>query len=163
MNLEPNRDIQDLDPVFRDRLVKFLNKMAEIGEPMAAHETLRTQERQDYLYSTGKSKVDYSTHQDGVAADLHFTTGVAFPPQNDDRWYLAANTAKEFGIDCGLLLWNWDSNHFQINDEWTEDMTIKHILKEEIEANSALWHLIKAQQNKLNQRNNKLRDFLKKL
>ena len=100
--------------------------MVEI-DPMAAHETFRTEARQKELIEDGSSMVVHSNHQDGIAADLHFTNGVAFPPAGDDRWIRAAEVAKKHGIDCGGILWAWDWNHFQLEeqqstlDEWQEN------------------------------------------
>lgn len=112
-NLDQIRDINKLEPTFRKKLEKFLDHMESIGKPMAAHETLRTAERQEYLIATGKSKVARSNHQDGVAADLHFVNAPHFPT-DAESWRFAANEAKKFGIDNGGILWNgWDWNHFQ--------------------------------------------------
>ena len=91
----------------------FLAHMKKIGKPMAPHETWRSQERQDYLVGTGKSKIKRSNHQDGLAVDLHFVDAPHFP-SDAESWRFAGIEAKKFGIDNGGLLWDgWDWNHFQ--------------------------------------------------
>jgi len=121
MSTDPIRSLEALNSAFRSRLEGFLDEMKGI-DPMEAHETLRTQERQNFLQKDGASKIKRSRHQDGEAADLHFTTGVAFPPGGDKRWIKAAEIAKKHGIDCGGVLWNWDWNHFEYHlDEWQKN------------------------------------------
>ncbi len=124
-NIKPIRDIEKLSPLFRKKVKAFLREMKKI-DPMAPHETLRTAERQLYLYRTGKSKVKHSNHQDGVAVDLHFTTGEAFPRAGSSRWKTSAKIAKKYGIDCGGILWDWDWNHFQ-DDGSKEQLIIKGV------------------------------------
>jgi len=106
-----NRSIIDLNSMFQFKLKEFLHEMENI-DPMSAHETLRSDERQVYLIKSGKSKVKRSNHQDGNAADLHFIIPPYFP-KNIERWEQAARIAKKHGIDCGGVLWGWDWNHFQ--------------------------------------------------
>lgn len=111
---EQLRDLDLLSPEFRKKVDSFLEEMQEEGDPMEAHETIRTEERQKYLLSTGASKVKHSNHQDGVAVDLHFKKAPTFPPSGHPRWVRAAKIAKKHGIDCGGIIWNgFDWNHFQ--------------------------------------------------
>ena len=137
MSTEPIRDLDQLNPEFRRKLELFLKAMKSVS-PMAPHETFRTEERQAMLVQTGASKIYHSNHQDGVAADLHFTTGDPFP-SGSEKWKEVAEIAKDFGIDCGGLLWNgWDWNHFQ--DSGLPDQALKGLAEWQIEARQ--WAMI---------------------
>ena len=115
MEPKAERDLELLQPGTYAKFKDFLAEMEELGDPMRAHETLRTEERQAYLYGTNKSKVTHSNHQDGVAADLHFVNAPNFP-NTPERWQKAAEIAEKHGLECGGILWNgWDWNHFQDN------------------------------------------------
>lgn len=82
---QANRDLNALRPDFRERLEKYLDAVrAKFPHLRAAvHETLRTQERQDYLYKIGREPgygvlgkpvtwTKDSNHLYGIAADWHF-------------------------------------------------------------------------------------------
>lgn len=123
---QPIRNLNhpNMNKVFVAKVKDFLKHMEALGKPMAAHETFRTQERQEYLLGTGKSKVRRSNHQDGLACDLHFVNAPHFPT-DAEPWRFAAVEAKKFGIDCGGLLWNgWDWNHFQDDGSPHRELTV---------------------------------------
>ncbi len=128
MNLKPNRDLRDLKVVFRTKLEPFFEEMEALGHPMAMHEGFRSQQLQNHYIKIGKSRVARSNHQDGLAADLHFTSHEdilkwnGFPPPGHELWYMAARVAKKYGIDNGGIIWKWDWNHFQ--DESATNQTL---------------------------------------
>ena len=160
------RDLDKLQPKVEKKFRAFLAEMKKIGEPMEAHETLRTAERQKYLRSIRASRVLVSNHQSGKAADLHFTTGAAFPPAGHARWKLAARIAKKHGIDCGGILWNWDWNHFQDDGSEKQKIELNEITKKALNAviatNSAVWgNLPEEGRRAVEECNNKLREILK--
>lgn len=77
-----NRDLDALRPDFRLRLTAFLAAVEEAFPQYktGVHETIRTPERQAWLYSQGRSrpgqKITWtldSNHLHGIAADWHLT------------------------------------------------------------------------------------------
>lgn len=155
------KDIEKLNPNFRKKAKAFLKEMESI-DPMKAHETLRTAERQKYLLSTGASRVKRSNHQDGNAMDIHFVNAPHFPPAGHKRWRKAAEIAKKHGIDCGGIIWNWDWNHFQDDGSPAQEIVIKRTelqqktLNNIIESNSLLWHIADEETQKVLEKTNKL-------
>jgi len=136
------RDLGKLQPSVEKKFRAFLSEMEDI-DPMRAHETLRTAERQAYLRSIGASRVKVSNHQTGEAADLHFVNYPHFPPAGDERWKRSARIAKKHGIDCGGVLWDWDWNHFQCDGSKPQEVVIDEQSRKTINAviavNSASW------------------------
>lgn len=144
-------DMELLQDPFKTNLKRFLKKMEKI-DPMECHETWRSQERQNWLQKNRPNStwVKRSLHQDGLAADLHFTTYPSFPSThyrtNDDvmlkiryeekvngksgldRWERAAKYAKRYNIHClgELFPRTGDWNHFQ--HDMVKDEDRPHIL-----------------------------------
>lgn len=104
-----NRDITTLEPGFLSKVIPWLKECPQIN----VHEALRSDERQEYLISTGASQVARSNHQDGLAVDVHFREAPHFPDGADARWETVRETARKHGIISGWDLWKWDANHFQ--------------------------------------------------
>lgn len=64
-------DLELLDPTFRADLDRVLSDLRALGYDPYITETLRSQERQVYLYQLGRSKTpDSSFHAKGWAADV---------------------------------------------------------------------------------------------
>lgn len=159
------RNLSLLSPDAEKAFRAFLIEMSSI-DPMTAHETIRSQERQDYLFGASRTKVKYSNHQDGVAADLHFDRAPNFPT-DVIRWERAAKVAEKHGLDCGGVLWDgWDWNHFQLKEAVNEEIwgygsfRLVEAVKEEIAGNSERWKELELEQTKLHNRNVKLRKIL---
>jgi len=74
------RDLNLLKPNFRERLERWLTAARAAAAPLTIgiHETLRTPERQAWLWAQGRTRpgpkvtwTQHSKHQDGLAADFH--------------------------------------------------------------------------------------------
>jgi hypothetical protein len=73
----PDRAVGDLDPEFRARLDRVIERMEELGHTVEIVETARTSERQDFLFAQGRTRPGQvvtwtrdSNHERGLAADL---------------------------------------------------------------------------------------------
>lgn len=114
-----NRDINSLDKDFKKKVELFLG---DLEWKIFITEAHRTQERQDYLYSLGRTvpgKVvtwtRNSNHKTGKAIDIAFI-GVELYPADIYKWREVADIAEKYGIDWGFDLWGNDKPHFQ--DNW---------------------------------------------
>jgi hypothetical protein len=73
----PDQALGDLDPEFRARLDRVIERMEALGHTVEVVETARTSERQDYLFAQGRTRpgpvvtwTRDSNHERGLAADL---------------------------------------------------------------------------------------------
>lgn len=73
----PDRAVGDLDPEFRARLDRVIERMEELGHTVEIVETARSSERQDFLFAQGRTRpgpvvtwTRDSNHERGLAADL---------------------------------------------------------------------------------------------
>lgn len=167
------RDIDLLTEPFKSKVKDWLAACPQI----AVHETLRTQARQDYLRSIGRSWVQRSNHQDGIAVDVHFKAEPHFPPSGDAKWTEIITKAKTYGIDSGYTLWGTDTVHFQDDgtpyqsdnqSSATLPADVVQVIQDTIMQNSQLWHSlsdakdeIDAMQHSLHSTNNALRESIK--
>lgn len=93
------RDMEGLEPEFRTRLERVIRRMEQAGHTVKINETVRSQERQEWLYAQGRSRPGpvvtwtlNSNHASGRAADL-VIDGTYNNPQGYAR--LAAIAAEE--------------------------------------------------------------------
>ncbi len=108
--LPASRDLNQLNPQFREKVDLFLSECPQIFVTEAG----RTAERQKELVLKGLSFVEVSNHQLGLAIDIAFL-GEELYPQDYGRWRKVADSAKRYGLDWGFDMWNWDKPHFQDN------------------------------------------------
>lgn len=95
------------------------------GLRVGVFETLRTAERQSWLYAQGRTRkgtiitnaptVRTSWHGYGLAADFAFVTreGNWTWAVSDDRWLWLAKIGQAFGLRSGYFWKSKDSPHFQ--------------------------------------------------
>ncbi|MGQ0766213.1 MAG: hypothetical protein ACT4OZ_11160 [Gemmatimonadota bacterium] len=116
--VDPARTITDpdaLDPELRRRLDRVIDRMAsEFGHRVEVVETVRSRERQDRLYASGRSEpgpvvtwTRNSRHLDGEAADVRIDGG-----WSDARAFLRLNRiADQEGL---RTLWPRDPGHIEL-------------------------------------------------
>lgn len=109
------RDMGKLEPVFYQRLSEYLKKITPVVKSfgyrgVGVHETLRTQERQDWLWLQGRvpgcgtrpvTWIRDSHHSRGIAADWHIIKNDGSVQWNSDvyaRVYAAVDPAQ-FGLE----------------------------------------------------------------
>lgn len=138
------RDINQLNPVAKQACELFLKKCKEAGLNVLVTETLRTQERQNYLYCQGRTvaqatakgiskefatkhckpnanKVTWtltSNHKTGMAWDI--CKNIKGQEYSDSSFFKKAGAiAKELGIEWGGT-WKEspDTPHFQVDKNW---------------------------------------------
>lgn len=136
-----NRDLDDLDPIFRHKLELVLAAMSALGFPMKFHEGFRTVERQQWSYGQGRTGVPYarrgpivtrkngtsdlSNHQGtgqagtGKAADcypLGRDGKIIWPPPANEHpvWNLYATMAEAVGLTAGYRWKMADSPHVEL-------------------------------------------------
>ena len=122
---EPTRNFDPacLHPVFRQKTVQLLEKLAAEAIPFRLFEGFRSLERQSYLYSQGrtrpgpivtKARAGTSYHQYGLAGDFVLfengkwswdTTG-----EREKHWA----RLQEFGKQLGLESLNFELPHLQL-------------------------------------------------
>lgn len=110
-------DPAKLHPNFRTKVEKFL---AEAGSKIRVTEGYRTQARQKYLYSLGRTRAGRvvtwtleSNHTSGRAIDICFTGVSPYPSRA--KWLPIVFIAKKYGINWGGDWRNPDSPHFEDN------------------------------------------------
>ena len=113
------RWLDKLTDNFRTKVEGFI---AEVWDEIFITESYRSQERQNYLYSLGRtvagSKVTWtlnSNHTKGLAIDIAFKGSYLYPA-DFNKWKAIWEIAKKHGIDWGYDLWGVDKPHFQ--DNW---------------------------------------------
>jgi len=89
---------------------------SRIKKKIFVTETLRSEKRQRELVSKWLSKTMRSNHLVGKAFDIAFKWNELYP-RGIEQWRYVADIAKEYKIDRGYDLWNWDKPHFQNNDK----------------------------------------------
>ena len=109
-----DRDIEKLNPVFKEKVKLFLNEVNKDKEVIFIVEATRSEARQRELVANGLSWVKYSNHQDGLAIDIWFRWKYLYP-ENMKTWRQIADIGKKYWIDWGFDLWAIDKPHFQNN------------------------------------------------
>lgn len=113
------RDPEKLNPEFRARAARVLERLKAAGTPFHYGETLRSVERQQWLfrYRKGATKCDgiknLSRHQSGNAADVYPDGFKAIPPHEHPVWNALADAAEAEGLESGHR-WGWDSPHIEL-------------------------------------------------
>ena len=94
------RDLSELVPYVRTRLEKWMAKCLSEGLDVRISETYRSQARQEYLYSHGKTQVrSLGAHYFRVAADFFIKGGSDIYPE--EKMKAAADIAKTYGFEWG--------------------------------------------------------------
>lgn len=116
---DTNRDISLLNDTFREKVELFLE---EAGDRIFITEAYRSQERQNYLYTLGRTapwnKVTWtldSMHTKWLAIDIAFKWAELYP-SSMYTWGEIWEIANKYWIDWGYDLWKTDKPHFQ--DNW---------------------------------------------
>lgn len=138
--MKVDRDIEHLQPAFRDKVKTWLAKMKEAGIEIRITETLRSYERQAELYAQGRTakgqvvtnaRAGQSNHHWGLALDAYpVVNGKVVVNFDKDAKALAvmkkaAEIAASLGIHWGIAKKGQpvkDMPHFQAEDlpHWTE-------------------------------------------
>jgi len=130
-----DRDLRNLDPIFREKLIAVLAEMEALGTPFKLSEGFRTEKRQAWLFGQGRMSAPFgregpkvtnangitklSNHQGtgepgtGCAADCYPAGAdgkIIWPPPSDSdaRWELYARAAEKRGLVAG---YRWKQPH----------------------------------------------------
>ena len=116
------RDISELTPAAQRACRLFLERCAQRGLDVFITETYRSQERQDYLYSLGRtrsgSKVTWtrnSRHTSRRAWDIACRYGTLY---NAAVLAQCGAVAAELGITWGGTWKTPDTPHFEVSEKW---------------------------------------------
>lgn len=116
------RDISELTPAAQRACRLFLERCAQRGLDVFITETYRSQERQDYLYSLGRtrsgSKVTWtrnSRHTSRRAWDIACRGGTLY---NAVVLAQCGAVAAELGITWGGTWKTPDTPHFEVSENW---------------------------------------------
>lgn len=116
------RDISELTPAAQRACRLFLERCAQRGLDVFITETYRSQERQDYLYSIGRtrsgSKVTWtrnSRHTSRRAWDIACRGGTLY---NAVVLAQCGAVAAELGITWGGTWKTPDTPHFEVSENW---------------------------------------------
>lgn len=119
--MSANRDINELDPNFKEKVMKFLSHAHHAGYSIFITEGYRSQERQNELYAQGRTKPGNivtwtlnSVHTQRKAIDIAWNHPELYP-SDLDLWKEVGKIASVYGIDWGYDLWGKDLPHFQDN------------------------------------------------
>ncbi len=136
------RWLDKLHPRFRKKVELFLK---EVWDKIFITESYRSQERQNYLYSLGRTrkwrKVTWtlnSNHTQWLAIDIAFKWKELYP-KDIYSWKEIAEIAKKYWIDWWFDLWKTDKPHFQDNGKdyekniFLEDSKFWKFIKENLE------------------------------
>lgn len=119
-----SRDLNDLEPVTRERCVKFLQECAKYGTPVIVTQTFRSFEEQEALYAKGRAlpgpvvtnaRAGDSFHNYRRAFDVVFSRGTGisyFGP-----WDEIGPIGEKLGLEWGGRFKTFpDKPHFQNGD-----------------------------------------------
>jgi len=98
------RDITLLHPFVQKRALEVLESCRKAGLDVEIFETLRTQERQNFLKAKGKSKTLNSYHILGLAVDFVFKKNGKWSWSSEHDWDALANIVESRGFKSG---WRW--------------------------------------------------------
>lgn len=119
------RDISELAPNAQTACRLFLERCARRGLDVFVTETYRSQERQDYLYSLGRTlpgnKVTWtknSSHTSRRAWDIACRGGILY---NTAVLAQCGVVAAELGITWGGTWKTPDTPHFEVSKNWSYD------------------------------------------
>ena len=128
------RDISELTPAAQRACRLFLERCAQRGLDVFITETYRSQERQDYLYSLGRtrsgSKVTWtrnSRHTSRRAWDIACRGGTLY---NAVVLAQCGAVAAELGITWGGTWKTPDTPHFEVSENWNyseEDVNMEEL------------------------------------
>ena len=133
--MSANRDINELDPTFKEKVMKFFSHTHAAGYSIFLTEGYRSQKRQNELYAQGRSKPGNivtwtlnSIHTQRKAIDIAFN-GDELYPSDLNIWKEVGKIANVYGIDWGYDLWGKDLPHFQDNGEPLQDIELLNTYK----------------------------------
>jgi hypothetical protein len=112
MKTKPDKDIEKLNPEFKDKVKLFLWEVNKDSEIIFITEATRSWDRQKELYNLWLSKTIKSNHQLWLAIDIWFKWKELYPV-DINIWRKVVSIANKYWIDWGYDLWGWDKPHFQ--------------------------------------------------
>jgi len=149
-----DRDLSHLAPIFKEKLLRVLVSMQQIGKPFKFNEGYRTVDRQQWLYGSGRPRVSpygregpiitnadgvkkLSSHQGkgsqgtGLAADCYPINAqgqVYIPDISDGIWRTYADAIIKEGLEAGYD-WNSfkDPPHCELPQNVKRQKTIRKI------------------------------------
>lgn len=124
MKTVANRDIELLNPIFKEKVKKFLEEVNKNWKVIFVTEATRSAERQLELYKLWFSKTLKSNHQTWFAIDIWFFWKELYP-DDLNKWKAVWKIANKYWIDWGYDLWKWDRPHFQNN--WLKILQINNL------------------------------------
>lgn len=114
------RILTELEPEFRRKLLAVVKDLAEHGVSIIITETYRSQARQDYLYSLGRTRpgkivtwTTHSRHTSRRAADLCFLKNKKATYVGP--WNLVGSAATAHGLTWGGTWKTPDKPHLEWN------------------------------------------------
>lgn len=141
------RDISELNPVAQTACLLFLQECKKAGLDIFITETYRSQARQDYLYSQGRSRPGKivtwtlkSNHKSRLAWDIACNKPFLYDEATLKK---AGLIAMNLGIGWGGVWKNPDMPHFEVTTNWKAP-----IIKEEDEEMAAFEEKFKAIEQK---------------
>lgn len=120
------RGLDKLQPEMRTRVDDFIKNVNSRGISIVITETWRSQERQEYLYSLGRTRPGnivtwtlQSKHLLGEAIDIAFIKDGKVTYDGD--WNLIGRVGEIHGLTWGGRFPSPDRPHFQFNSDWQGD------------------------------------------
>ena len=119
------RDISELTPLAQKACNLFLKKCAEKGLKVCITETYRSQDRQNWLYTQGRTRngnivtwTKNSRHTSRRAWDI--CQGIKGREYSDSAFFASCgDIAKKLNITWGGTWKQADTPHFEIDTDWT--------------------------------------------
>lgn len=124
--LVPNRDAMELLPAVRELWFLLQEAMSKAGHPIRIIEGYRSPERQDYLYSVGRTlpgkvvtnaRAWQSWHQTRRSFDVCFESLEPFADTHP--WSLLGQAGETLGLEWGGRWKRPDRPHFQLTEGLT--------------------------------------------
>lgn len=118
------KPISGQQPLVKRKTAQLLKIMKALDNPMAVSSAYRSNEEQDKEFakvpSVTNARGGESMHNYGIAVDLFFTTGVAFPPAGDRRWQIMNVVAEYLGFYSYGRKLKWDYGHIELLLDYSE-------------------------------------------
>ncbi len=122
-----NAELKNLHPLMRAKVQELTERMRAVGNPLTLFEGYRSPERQQYLYSIGRTAEMHrspvtraqawsSYHQYGVACDFVLYIDGKWSWKTSGKFKAYWDQLHEFGQAVGLKPLSWEKPHLQIHN-----------------------------------------------
>src|SRR3990167_8385956 len=138
-----NAEMGDLHPTFRAKAYKLQQQCADEGLPFRLFEGFRSEERQAWLYASGRTRKGpiitkaapgFSYHQYGLAGDWVLYINGKWSWDTSRKNMAKWQRLQEIGVELGLEPLSWELPHLQLAGLRISDLRSGKLPTDEVKA-----------------------------